>query len=72
MKSLFEQYREELQDTTYCCYCLELQGEKWHCCKENHFSLFQDLDFEDQKEMINWEIQWAEEASKKVELANGR
>jgi hypothetical protein len=56
MKTLFEQYRDQFADIPYCCYCLEPQGDKWHCCQENHFIEFKDLDIEDQKEIINAEL----------------
>jgi len=36
-------------DTLYCCYCLEEKGEKFGCCKENHFVTYSDLYEEDQK-----------------------
>jgi hypothetical protein len=35
----------------YCCYCLEPQGDKFHCCQENHFVTFDELDF-DQQEIV--------------------
>ena len=56
MKTLFEQYREQFSDILYCCYCLEPKGESWSCCDENHFIEFKDLDIEDQKEIINAEL----------------
>ena len=56
MKSLFEQYREQFSDILYCCYCIEPKGDKWHCCQENHFIEFKDLDIEDQKAIINEEL----------------
>ncbi len=57
MKSLFEQYREEMRGIEYCCYCLETKGEKWHCCKENHFVAFEHLDIEDQMAIVDEEIE---------------
>jgi hypothetical protein len=56
MKTLFEQYRDQFADIPYCCYCLEPKGESWSCCDENHFIEFKDLDIEDQKEIINAEL----------------
>jgi len=56
MKSLFEQYREQFSDILYCCYCLEPKGESYSCCQENHFIEFKDLDIEEQKEIINDEL----------------
>ena len=56
MKTLFEQYREQFSDIPYCCYCLEPKVESWSCCDENHFIEFKDLDIEEQKEIINAEL----------------
>lgn len=56
MKTLFEQYREQFSDILYCCYCLEPKGESYSCCDENHFIEFKDLDIEEQKEIINAEL----------------
>jgi hypothetical protein len=72
MKSAFEMYREEFQGVHYCCYCLETQGDKYHCCQENHFIPFEDLDTEDQMAIVDEEIHWAEIASKQEEIRNGR
>ena len=56
MKTLFEQYREQFSDILYCCYCIEPKGESYSCCDENHFIEFKDLDIEEQKEIINAEL----------------
>ena len=56
MKSLFEQYREQFSDIPYCCYCLEPKGERGSCCDENHFIEFRDLELEDQKYIIECEL----------------
>ena len=56
MKTLFQQYQDQFADIPYCCYCLEPKGESWSCCDENHFIEFKDLDIEDQKEIINAEL----------------
>jgi hypothetical protein len=56
MKSLFEQYKEHFAEIMYCCYCLEPKGESWSCCQENHFVEFQDLYLEDQKFIIESEL----------------
>lgn len=56
MKTLFEQYREQFSDILYCCYCFEPKGESYSCCQENHFIEFQELDIEDQKEIIEAEL----------------
>ena len=56
MKTLFEQYREQFSDILYCCYCLEPKGESYSCCQENHFIEFKDLDIDQQKEIIEAEL----------------
>ena len=56
MKTLFEQYREQFADILYCCYCLEPKGESYKCCDENHFIEFQELDIEEQKIIIDDEL----------------
>ena len=56
MKTLFQQYQEQFSDILYCCYCLEPKGESYSCCQENHFIEFKDLDIEEQKEIINAEL----------------
>ena len=56
MKTLFEQYREQFADILYCCYCLEPKGESYSCCQENHFIEFQDLDIDQQKDIIDAEL----------------
>jgi hypothetical protein len=72
MKSLFEQYQEEFHGIDYCCYCLEQKGNKWQCCHENHFVPFQDLDIQDQKEVIEGEIEFAKWQSEHQEKMYGR
>lgn len=60
MKSLFEQYMEAFKedtDTLYCCYCLEPQEGKIGCCQENHFVSFSDLYPEDQRDIIENELE---------------
>ena len=56
MTSLFEQYRRQFADIQYCCYCMEAKGDKWHCCQENHWIEFKDLELEDQKQIIEDEL----------------
>ena len=59
MKSLFEQYRDEFHDVEFCVYCYEPKGDKRGCCQENHFIPFQDFDIEEQKDIIDGEIEYA-------------
>jgi hypothetical protein len=54
--SFRELVRRELANTTFCCYCLEPQGSKYHCCQENHFVPFGDLYLNDQEEILDNEI----------------
>ena len=58
MKSLYEEYKKEFMasDTTYCCYCLVPQGDKYGCCKENHFVTFSDLYPDEQQYIIESEL----------------
>jgi len=72
MKSVFEQYQEEFQGIDYCCYCLAPKGEKYSCCQENHFIPFEDLDIQEQKEIIEDEIELAAWQSQQQAKAYGR
>ena len=56
MKSFIEEFTEENKDVTYCAYCLEPQGDKRHCCQENHFIPFSDLDASTQLEIMKEEL----------------
>jgi hypothetical protein len=62
--SFRELVRQELSSTTFCCYCLEVQGDKWHCCQENHFVPFGDLYPEDQEGILDYEMDEYEGANK--------
>jgi hypothetical protein len=72
MKSVFEQYQAEFQGIDYCCYCLEPKGERHSCCQENHFIPFEDLDIQEQKEIIEDEIELAAWQSQQQAKAYGR
>lgn len=54
--SFRELIRQELANVEFCYYCLEVKGDKWHCCQENHFGLFTDLYPEDQEDILNNEL----------------
>jgi len=54
--SFRELVRQELASTTFCCYCLEVQGSKWHCCQENHFVPFGDLYPDEQESILDYEM----------------
>ena len=56
MKTLFEQYSEHFSDIHYCPYCLTIKGDKIVCCQEADFTKFKDLYIEQQKEIINAEL----------------
>jgi len=56
--------REELlaDGTQYCCYC-GCEKVRFHCCGENHFQTFAQMDKEDQDEFLKAElVQRAEDA----------
>jgi len=48
--------QEELlaDDTQYCCYCGQ-EKVRFHCCGENHFQTFAEMDKEDQAEFYQEE-----------------
>jgi|TARA_R110000772_G_C13288792_1_gene437782 hypothetical protein len=52
MKDFLQQAKEDLRDLEYCAYCMDLREDKWHCCKENHFIKFQDLDEDTQTQIV--------------------
>ena len=56
MKTLFEQYSEHFSDIHYCPYCLAIKGDKIVCCQEADFIEFKDLYPEQQKEIIQQEL----------------
>ena len=65
MKNYQQQLIDEhmKSDELYCCYCMEPKHDKYHCCQENHFVKFSDLDEGARKEFIELELeeyeQWA-------------
>ncbi len=56
MKSVFVQYSEHFSDIHYCPYCLAIKGNKIVCCQEADFIEFKDLYPEQQKEIIQQEL----------------
>jgi len=62
--SFRELVRQELSSIEYCCYCLEPKGDKWHCCQENHFIPFTDLDEDQQEDILSYELDEYEGADK--------
>lgn len=59
VKSLYEQFKQEFMSSSelYCCYCTQPHEGKIGCCQENHFVPFSDLYEEDQRDIINNEIE---------------
>jgi hypothetical protein len=59
VKSLYEQFKQEFMASSveYCCYCLETRDDKIGCCHENHFVEFKYLPDDEQKHIINSEIE---------------
>ena len=56
MKSVFVQYSEHFSDIHYCPYCLNAMGNKIVCCEEADFIQFKDLDLDQQKAIIEDEL----------------
>ena len=56
MKSLFQTYLEEFSDIKYCPYCLTIKGNRIVCCQEADFIEFKDLDLDQQKAIIEDEL----------------
>jgi hypothetical protein len=56
MKTLFQFFVEEFSDIHYCPYCLTIKGDKIVCCQEADFTKFKDLFPEQQKEIIQQEL----------------
>ncbi|CAK0752904.1 hypothetical protein CCP3SC1AL1_190037 [Gammaproteobacteria bacterium] len=56
MKTLFQTYVSEFSDIHYCPYCLTIKGDKIVCCQEADFIPFKDLDLDQQKAIIEDEL----------------
>ena len=56
MKTLFQTYVSEFADIYYCPYCLNNMGNKIVCCQETDFIPFKDLDLDQQKAIIEDEL----------------
>jgi len=56
MKTLFQTYIEEFSGIQYCPYCLSIKGNKIVCCQEADFIEFKDLYPEQQKDVIQQEL----------------
>jgi hypothetical protein len=56
MKTLFQTYLSEFSDIHYCPYCLTIKGNKIVCCQEADFIEFKDLDLDQQKAIIEDEL----------------
>jgi hypothetical protein len=56
MKSVFVQYSEHFSDIHYCPYCLTIKGNKIVCCQEADFVEFKDLYIDQQKLIIEDEL----------------
>jgi hypothetical protein len=56
MKSLFQTYLEEFSDIKYCPYCLTIKGNRIVCCQEADFIEFKELDLDQQKQIIEDEL----------------
>jgi len=56
MKTLFQTYVSEFSDIYYCPYCLNTMGNRIVCCQEADFIQFKDLDLDQQKAIIEDEL----------------
>jgi len=56
LKTLFQTYVSEFSDIHYCPYCLTIKGNKIVCCQEADFIPFKDLDLDQQKAIIEDEL----------------
>ena len=56
MKTLFQTYVSEFSEIHYCPYCLNIKGNKIVCCQEADFIPFKDLDLDQQKAIIEDEL----------------
>ena len=56
MKTLFQTYADEFSDIKYCPYCLTTKGNRIVCCQEADFIEFKDLYPDQQKEIIQQEL----------------
>ena len=56
MKTLLQTYVSEFSDIHYCPYCLTIKGDKIICCQEADFIPFKDLDLDQQKAIIEDEL----------------
>jgi len=56
MKTLFQTYVSEFSDIHYCPYCLAIKVNKIVCCQEADFIEFKDLDLDQQKAIIEDEL----------------
>lgn len=56
MKTLYQTYLDEFSDIHYCPYCLTTKGNKIVCCQEADFIEFKDLYPEQQKQIIEDEL----------------
>ena len=56
MKTLFQFFVEEFSDIQYCPYCLAIKGDKIVCCQEADFVEFKDLYIDQQKLIIEDEL----------------
>ena len=50
-----EELRQQLlaSSVKYCCYCGTEQGSRWHCCEENHFETFAEMDEGQQEDFLD-------------------
>jgi hypothetical protein len=61
------EFRSEFMNSgqEYCLYCLDIKGDRRHCCGENHFGTFAELPKDDQETLLDQEVDQYDEWSRK-------
>lgn len=55
MKTYFQEFLDDSAEVEYCDYCLTPRGHKASCCGETHFTEFQYIPDDEQKQIVQRE-----------------
>ena len=55
MKTYFQEFLDDSSEVEYCDYCLTPRGHKASCCGETHFTEFQYIPDDEQKQIVQRE-----------------
>ena len=55
MKTYFQEFLDDSAEVEYCDYCLTPRGHKASCCGETHFTEFQYIPDDEQKQIVQCE-----------------